>query len=294
MHAVGFDEYGDASVLRYREAPKPAPGPGQVRIEVRAAAVNPYDWKLRSGLMREFAPVAFPFIPGGEAAGVVDEVGPGVSGVEIGDEVFGLGSGTYAEYALLDHVAAKPAGLDWLQAAGTALAAETALRSLRLVELAAGQILVIDGASGSVGSAAVQLAVAQGARVIGSCGAASDDFVAGLGAEPVRYGPGLAQRVRALASHVDAGFDTVGHGAIPELITLTGSPRKVVTIADFSGEHDVHLTDTPSAFDALKLVAELRGYTVRVGRVFRLAEAAAAHRCGEGGGSAGKIVLNVR
>ncbi|ADD41601.1 NADP-dependent oxidoreductase [Stackebrandtia nassauensis] len=296
MYAVGFDEYGDASVLRYGEHPKPSPGPGQVRIEVRAAAVNPYDWKLRSGMMREIAPVTFPFIPGGEAAGVVDEVGEGVTGVEVGDEVFGLGSGTYAQYALLNHVAPKPAGFDWHQAAGTALAAETALRSLRLVELAAGQTLVVDGASGSVGSAAVQLAVADGATVIGTCGSSNEEFVSSLGARPVRYGPGLADRVRAMTAHVDAGFDTVGHGGVAELIELTGTPGKVVTVADFSGEHDVHVTSVPSAFDALAKVAELArgdGYVVRVGRTFPLAEAEAAHRCGEAGISAGKIVLTL-
>lgn len=298
MYAISYDDYGDASVLRYREADKPVPGPGQVRIEVRAVAVNPYDWKLRAGYMREFAPVTFPFVPGGEAAGVVDAVGLDVTGVEVGDEVFGLGSGTYAQYALLNHVARKPATLDWHQAAGTALAAETALRALRRVEVRPEQTLVVDGASGSVGAAAVQLAVADRVTVVGSCGAANDEFVASLGARPVRYGPGLAQRVRALVSHVDAGFDTAGHGGVSELVELTGSTDTVVTVADFTGEHDVHVTDTPSAFDALELVAKLAdgdgdGYVVRVGRTFPLADAAVAHRLGEDGGATGKIVLTV-
>src|SRR5690606_17180800 len=115
--------------------------------------------------------------------------------------------------------------------------------------LARRQTVVIDGASGSVGAAAVQLAVDLGARVIGTCSAANADFVASLGARPIRYGPGLADRVRELAPQVDAGFDTSGHGAVAELLELTGSTDKVVTIADFSGEHDVHVTSVPSAFD---------------------------------------------
>ncbi|MGH8875747.1 MAG: zinc-binding dehydrogenase, partial [Stackebrandtia sp.] len=200
----------------------------------------------------------------------------------------------YAQYAVLNHFEAKPAGFTWPQAGGTALAAETALRCLRLVGLESGQTIVVDGASGSVGSAAVQFAVDAGATVIGTCGSSNADFVRSLGARPISYGPGLDDRVRELASHVDAGVDTVGRGSVAQLLALTGSSEKVVTIADFSGEHDVQVSYLPSAFDALAKAAGLATqsrYAVRVGRQFRLAEAGEAHRLAESGGSGGKVVL---
>lgn len=243
--------------------------------------------------MRGVATTDFPYIPGGEAAGVVDEVGGGARAA-VGDAVFGLGAAAYAQCVVLDHYAPKPSGFDWPRAGGTALAAETALRCLRLVGVERGHTVVVDGASGSVGSAAVQFAVDAGADVIGTCGSSNADFVRSLGARPIAYGPGLERRVGELADRVDAGIDTTGHGSVAQLLNLTGSKDRVVTIADFSGEHDVHVTSVPSAFDALDRAAALAAegrYTVRVGRTFRLAEAAEAHRLAEAGGSGGKIVL---
>src|ERR687889_1610251 len=119
MKAVTFSEYGGPEVLHVGDVDKPHPGPGQVRIAVRAAGVNPIDWKARSGMMREVAPLDFPVIDGREAAGVVDEVGSGVDDAAVGDEVFGFAvSGAAAEHAVLDDFARKPAGLSWEEAAG--------------------------------------------------------------------------------------------------------------------------------------------------------------------------------
>src|SRR3954454_9688419 len=190
MRAVMFTEYGDPDVLHVADVPEPHPEAGQVRIAVRAAGVNPVDWKARSGVMREVMPVSFPAIDGREAAGVVDEVGGDVAGVAVGDEVFGFAvGGAAAEYAVLDAFARKPAGLSWEAAAGLPVAAETSVRVFTVLGgVGEGQTLVVNGAAGGVGVAAVQLARARGARVIGTAGEANHDFLRSLGAEPTTYG----------------------------------------------------------------------------------------------------------
>src|SRR3954468_2790659 len=168
MRAVTFTEYGGPEVLSVAEADEPHAGPRQVRIAVRAAGVNPIDWKARSGVMREVMPLEFPMIDGREAAGVVDQVGEGVDGVSPGDEVFGFSvAGAAAEYAVLDDFARKPAGLSWEEAAARPVAAETSVRVFNLLGgPGEGQTIVINGAAGGVGTAAVQFARARGARVI--------------------------------------------------------------------------------------------------------------------------------
>src|SRR3954471_7005276 len=237
MRAVIFIEYGGPEVLQVGDVPEPHPGPGQVRIAVRAAGVNPIDWKMRSGAMREMMPLDFPALDGREASGVVDEVGDGASGVAAGDEVFGFAvGGAAAEHAVLDDFARKPAGLSFEEAAGLAVAVETSVRVFNVLGGGGeGQTIVINGAAGGVGTAAVQLARARAARVIGTASERNHEFLRSLGAEPTTYGDGMAERVRALAPDgVDLAFDTAGRGAIPDLIELTGDPAKVATIADFS------------------------------------------------------------
>ena len=298
MRAMQFNEFGPAGHLRVAEAPVPEPGPGQVRVAVRAAGVNPIDWKIRSGIMTATHPVDLPHVPGIELAGVVDAVGEGAEFAP-GDEVFGWSdSGAYAEYALATVVAAKPAELSWADAAALPVAGETALRGLRVLDVAAGDTLLVNGASGAVGSLAVQFAVARGAVVIGTTGAAGDDHVRSLGAVPVRYGAGLADRVRAAAAKVDAVFDAAGFGALPDAIELRGGTDRIVTIADpaafelgieFSGggpHESALLADLASQVTAGKL------------RITRAAShpldgAAEAHRLSETGHSGGKITLEI-
>src|SRR3954451_10590705 len=234
MKAVQFSEYGDPDVLRVADVAEPHAGPGQIRIAVRAASVNAIDWKKRSGMLAEALPVELPHTPGYDAAGVVDEVGDGVEGVAVGDEVFGFtadSGGAYAEYAVLDRFAAKPPELSFEEAAGYPVAVETSARVLDL--LGDGESIVVNGAAGGVGTAAVQLARARGMRVIGTAGEGNHEFLRSLGAEPTTYGDGLVERIRALAPDgVDLAFDTAGNGAIPDLIELPGAPAKVATIAD--------------------------------------------------------------
>jgi NADPH:quinone reductase-like Zn-dependent oxidoreductase len=300
MKAVTFTEYGEPEVLHVAEAEEPHPAGGQVRIAVRAAGVNPIDWKARSGMLREVMPAAFPAIDGREAAGVVDEVGPDVTDVAPGDEVFGFTvGGAAAEYAVLDDYARKPAGLSWEEAAGLPVAVETSVRVFNVLGgVGKGQTIVINGAAGGVGAAAVQLAVARGARVIGTASERNHDFLRSLGAEPTTYGEGLVDRVRALAPDgVDLAFDTAGQGGVPDLIALTGDPAHVATIADFGAAAlGVKVTGGADgrAVEALGEAADLIGagrLHLTVAQAFPFAEAAEAHRVSQDGHVRGKLVL---
>ncbi|MFL6097254.1 MAG: NADP-dependent oxidoreductase [Blastococcus sp.] len=243
MRAAVYSRTGDPSeVLSVAEVEEPHAGPGQLRVAVRAAGVNPIDWKLVRGMTGR--PLDGPKVPGVDAAGVVDEIGDGVTDVQIGDAVFGHAQGSAAEFAVLTAWARTPDGVPDEVAGGLPVAGETAVRVLDLLGLDAGQTVVVDGASGGVGSVTVQLAVSRGLRVIGTAGEANQDFLRSLGALPTTHGPGLAERVRTLAPDgVDGGVDTAGKGSVRELVELTGDPGKVVTIADFgAGELGVQVT----------------------------------------------------
>ncbi|MEU3650702.1 NADP-dependent oxidoreductase [Lentzea sp. NPDC034063] len=298
MRALQFTQYGPADLLHVAEVAEPHAGPGQVRIAVRASGVTPGDTYLRSGMFGERLPL--PHVPGVDAAGVVDEVGEGVTGVNLGDEVFGvvdlaLLGGANAEFAVLAAWAPKPAALSWEQAGGAAANVETATRALDLLGVRDGTTLLIAGAAGGVGTVAIQLAVARGVKVIGTAGPQTQDFVASLGATPVVYGEGLADRAGAV--------DAVLHcaGTVPDLISIAGSPDRVVTIADLSGNHGIRLTHTaggpgadPQALHGLAVAAELAeqgAFTVPIAEVFPLDRAADAHRLSETGHAHGKIVL---
>jgi NADPH:quinone reductase-like Zn-dependent oxidoreductase len=299
MRAVQFSEYGGPEVLHVAEVEEPHAGAGQIRVAVRAAGVNPIDWKLRSGAMREVMPVALPSIPGIDVAGVVDEVGDGVSGVAPGDEVFGsaVASGM-AEYAVLEHFAAKPAELSWPEAGGLSVAVETTGRTLRQLGLERGHTLVVNGAAGGVGLAAVQFALARGARVIGTASEGNHEFLRSLGAEPTTYGDGLAERVRALAPDgVDRALDVAGQGPLQDLVDVAGGPEHVLTIADYSAPQlgvRVSSGAEDRAWDALAEAAELHRegrFTLPVAQTFTFEQAPEAHRLSEGGHVRGKLVL---
>src|SRR5690349_17058855 len=299
VRAVRFSRFGGPEVLEIVDLPDPHPGPGQVRIAVRAAGVNPSDWKKRRGLMDGELPQTL----GHEAAGLVDELGEGQADVAIGDRVFGLSAegAAQAELAVLSHYAPIPPSLDFAGAAALPAAVETATRALDQLGVGTGGTLLVNGASGSVGSAAVQLAVARGARVIGTASPANHEYLRSLGAEPVAYGAGLVERVRALApGGVDVALDIAGSGVLPELIELAGGPEHVVTIADFAGakEHGVRFS-SGDAGRAVHVLAEIGAliesgrFALPVAQTFPLAEIAEAHRVGENGHVRGKLVLLV-
>jgi NADPH:quinone reductase-like Zn-dependent oxidoreductase len=299
VKAARFSQFGGPEVLEIVDLPDPHPGPGQVRIAVRAAGVNPSDWKKRKGLMDSELPQAM----GYEAAGLVDELGEGVADVTVGDGVFGFSAeeGTQAELAVLSYYAPIPPSLDFAGAAALPAAIETATRALDQLGVGSGSTLLINGASGSVGSAAVQLAVVRGARVIGTASPVNHEYLRSLGAEPVAYGKGLAGRVRVLAPNgVDLALDVAGSGVLPELIELAGAPEHVVTIADFSGaqEYGVRFSrgDAGRAVHVLAEIGELiesGRFSLPVAQTFPLAEVAEAHRVSEDGHVRGKLVLLV-
>jgi NADPH:quinone reductase-like Zn-dependent oxidoreductase len=299
VKAARFSRFGGPEVLEIVDLPDPHPGPGQVRMAVRAAGVNPSDWNKREGLMDPELPQTM----GYEAAGVVDELGEGVADVAVGDRVFGLSAegAAQAELAVLFFYAPIPPSLTFAGAAALPAAIETATRALDQLGAGSGSTLLINGASGSVGSAAVQLALARGVRVIGTASPANHDYLRSLGAEPVAYGEGLAGRVRALAPDgVDAALDVAGSGVLPELIELADGSEYVVTIADFGGarEHGVRFSsgDAGRAVHALGEIGELiesGRFSLPVARTFPLAEIAEAHRVGEDGHLRGKLVLVV-
>jgi NADPH:quinone reductase-like Zn-dependent oxidoreductase len=227
MRALQYKAYGGPEVLEWAEAPEPHPGPGQLRIAVRAASVNPIDWKAISGVMAGGKPMAGTGFLGYDAAGVIDQVGDQVTGVAVGDEVFGRGRNTQAEYALLDSWAAKPPSIDWAVAAAAGVAGETSERGLRLLDVTAGDTLFVDGGAGGVGAATVQMALARGAKVIASASEANHDYLREIGATPVLYGQGLADRVRAAAGGpVDAVLDVAGKTPVQELIGLVAEPSR--------------------------------------------------------------------
>ncbi len=299
MRAVCFKRFGGPEVLEVVDLPAPHPGPGEVRIAVRAAGINASDWKKRKGLMDR----ALPQTMGYEAAGVVDELGEGVFDVAVGDRVFGFSAvgAAQAELAVLSDYAPIPPSLDFPGAAALPAAVETATRALDRLGVRSGSTLLVNGASGSVGAAAVQLALVRGARVIGTARPANHEYLRSLGAEPVAYGEGLSERVRALAPRgVELALDVAGSGVLPELIELAGGREHVVTIADFPGAqaHGVTFSrgDDGRALHALGEIGELiesGRFSLPVAQTFPLTEIAEAHRVSENGHVRGKLVLLV-
>jgi NADPH:quinone reductase-like Zn-dependent oxidoreductase len=299
MKAAQFSRFGGPEVLEIVDLPDPHPGPGQIRIAVRAAGINATEWKLRKGLLSFGA--GLPQTTGRDVAGVVDEVGEGVTDVAVGDRVFGVsdnGAGA-AELALVTYRAQIPPSLGFVDAAGLPVALETATRSLDELSVGRGISLLINGAAGGIGSTAVQLALARGARVIGTASTANHDYLRLLGAEPVTYGAGMAERVRTLAPDgVDAALDVAGSGVLPELIDLAGGPKNVVTLADFDGakQYEVRFSNGfgGHAFHALTEIGaliEAGRFWLPVERTYPLGEISEAHRVSEHGHVRGRLVL---
>jgi NADPH:quinone reductase-like Zn-dependent oxidoreductase len=299
MKAVQFAEYGGPEVLRVVELDEPHAGAGQVRISVRAAGVNPIDWKIRAGHMRELIPITLPAGMGLDAAGVVDEVGEGVRGTAVGDAVFGSGSATYAEYAVLSSWAAKPSRLSFEEAAGYPVAVETAIRVLNQVRVQLGETLLVSGAAGGVGSAVLQIARHRGIQVIATASERNQDYLSSLGATATTYGDCLVERVRALAPKgIDAALDIAGSGVIPQLISLTGNPKRVLSIADFSAPKLGAQVSGSAAnmTGALAEAAQLFAagvFRIPVARSFSLGAAGEAHAMSAAGHVAGKLVIEV-
>ncbi|MFJ9577412.1 NADP-dependent oxidoreductase [Streptomyces sp. NPDC101191] len=303
MEAIVYEEFGGPEVLRHEAGVTvPLPGPGEVRVKVAAVGVNPVDWKRRYGWVEAFYPTAFPAVPGLEFAGTVDALGEGVTELGVGDEVFGWSrTGAYAEYAIADVVARKPAGLSWESAASIPVAGETAKRVLELLGVERGETLLLHGAAGAVGAVAAQLAVAAGVTVIGTASERNHAFLRELGVTPVTYGEGLGDRVRAAAPQgVDAVFDAAGHDTLPVSIELLGGETsRIVTIAATdAAEHGIVFSGvTVEAATAREWLTGLAALAVDgrlrldIADTLPLKEAARAQELSEAGHVRGKLVL---
>ncbi|WP_155354295.1 zinc-binding dehydrogenase [Acrocarpospora macrocephala] len=299
--AYVYHEHGGPEVEGFADLPRPVPGEGQVLVAVRAAGVNPVDWKVRGGYGQTGA-VAFPVAFGREAAGVVVEVGAGVEGFQGGDAVFGNAlAGSFAEYALLpaELTAHKPSGLSFTDAATLPVAAATAYDGIRQFGLPPGSTVLINGVGGGVGVAAAQLARHAGLHVVGTASAAKKDFVASLGVTHVEPGPGVADRVAAAAPDgIDAIFDLVGGVALEEVADALKDRSRLVSAADLAtvtalGGVWVARTRNRETLDALAQLVLQGALDPYVTTIFPLAEAASALRLVEDGHARGKVVIEV-
>ncbi|MCX5058266.1 MULTISPECIES: NADP-dependent oxidoreductase [unclassified Streptomyces] len=307
MKGISYSRYGGPDVLEYGEVGDPKVGPDAVLVKVRAAAVNPVDWKCREGYLDGMLDPVFPVVPGWDVSGVVVQPGVSVPEFTAGDEVIGyvredfLSRGTFAEYvaAPVRTLARKPRNLTWEEAAGLPLAGLTAYQVLvKALQVGRGDTVLVHAAAGGVGSIAVQLARHLGARVIGTASEGNHDFLRGLGCEPVKYGEGLAERMRGLAPEgVDAVFDTVGGEALKTSVDLLVPQGRLASIADGDviGYGGRYCWVRPDAEDLLRLteLAEQGVVSVHVSETFPLERAADAHRLSQQGRTRGKIVVTV-
>jgi len=255
--------------------------------------------KIRAGTWKGM-PIPLPSGVGVEGAGIVDEAGDGVTDVSVGDAVFGYGFNMIAQYAVLRPWgwARKPDDLSFEEAGGYPVAVETATRILAQVGAKSGETLLVSGASGGIGSAAVQFARCRGITVIGTASARNQDYLRALGAIPTTYGQGLVERVRRLAPKgVNAALDIAGSGVIPELIELVGDPSRVISVADFSApQYGAQVSLVAQKNPERVLVEAARLYSegafrVPLGKTFPLAQASEAYKlCAEGHGT-GKLVI---
>jgi NADPH:quinone reductase-like Zn-dependent oxidoreductase len=301
--AVRFQGYGGIDVLDVVDVERPVPGPGQVLVAVRAAAVNPGEAAIREGEFAQRWPATFPSGQGSDLAGVVVEVGAGVDGYAVGDEVIGYTNdrASHAEFVLVDreNLTPRPAGVPWEAAGSLYVAGTTAWAAVRAVSLEPGDTVVVSGAAGGVGSIAVQLARLAGATVIGLASAPHHEWLAAHGVVPVAYGPGVAERIReASGGRVDALVDTFGSGYVDLALELGVRPDRVDTIIDFdaAARHGVK-TDGNMVGASSEVLAELAGLVdkgaleIPIARVYPLAEVRGAYRDLARRHTLGKIVL---
>ena len=307
MRAITYSRYGGADVLELTDQPTPKVGPDSVLVRVRAASVNPVDWKVREGYLDQLMDVQFPVVPGWDVAGVVERVGLDTPEYQVGDEVFGyvrrdwVHGGTFAEYvaAPVRTLARKPSTLSFEEAAAVPLAGLTAYQSIRRSGVSAGQTVLVHAAAGGVGGFAVQIAKALGATVVGTASESNHEFLRGLGAEPVTYGDGLVERVRAVAPEgVDVILDYGSPDAVATAPSLLRDGGTIASIVDAKardelGGHYVWVRPDSADLAALGALIDDGKVRVEVAQVFDLADAAAAHDASASGHVRGKVVVRV-
>ncbi|WP_409180168.1 zinc-binding alcohol dehydrogenase family protein [Amycolatopsis sp. VS8301801F10] len=296
--AMGFRETGGPEVLRLEEAPEPRPGPGQVRVRVKAAGVQPFDLAVVAGVLPVPEPGAFT-VPGNEFAGVVDEIGEGVTGFAAGDEVLGFGRlGGYQEFLVAgqDQIVPKPPEMPWEVAGGFTAAAQTADIAVEQIGVGPGDTVLVHGAAGSVGAMAVQLSRLRGAKALGVARPARHGQVRELGAIPLAYSEDFVERVAPYG--VTAAIDGVGGAALEYTLELVEDRSRILTLVDHDRAGELGIRTTPNDRSAARL-ARLAALcasgelTHRVMATFPLAEAVEALRTYQAGNIHGKIVLTM-
>ena len=304
--AVRFDEYGGVDVLHVDDVDPPQPGPGQLLLRVRAAGINPGEAKIRQGLMHERFPATFPSGEGSDLAGVVEEVGDGVTGFAPGDEVLGFthNRASHAELAVVEarNVTRKPPSVPWEVAGALYVVGVTAWAAVGAVDLSAEDTVVVSGAAGGVGSLVVQLARRTGARVIGLASERNHEWLRSHDVTPVTYGDGVEQRIRNAAGGTpDAFIDTVGEGYVELALKLGVRPERIETIADFAAaqQHGTQMAGSMSPDNPAQVLADLAALIDRgeleipIAGVYPLDQVRDAFREVERGHTHGKIVLVV-
>jgi NADPH:quinone reductase-like Zn-dependent oxidoreductase len=301
--AVRFDKYGGIDVLHLVEVDRPVPGPEQVLVRVKAAGVNPGEAAIREGVFAKQWPAKFPSGQGSDLAGIVEEVGTAVKNVAVGDEVIGFTNNRSSQAELVvveaDHLIHRPAHVSWEQAGALFVAGTTAYAAVQAVSLKAADTVVVSGATGGVGSIAVQLARNIGAKVIGLAGAANLAWLSDHGMIPIGYGDGVAERIRAASGNkVDAFVDTFGGGYVELALELGVAPDRIDTIIDFAAaaKHGVKTAGNSAAANA-KVLAELASLIdagrlkIPIAKVYPLADVREAYQDLARRHTRGKIVL---
>jgi NADPH:quinone reductase-like Zn-dependent oxidoreductase len=301
--AVRFDEYGGVDVLRVTEVDRPVPGAGQVLVRVKAAGINPGEAKIREGLLAQRWPTTFPSGEGSDLAGVVEELGPDVTGIAVGEEVLGFtdNRASHAELVVVEaaDLIPKPPGVSWEAAGSLYVAGATAWAMVHAVAAGPGDTVVVSGAAGGVGSIAVQLAKIAGALVIGLASEANHPWLSAHGVIPVSYGEGVADRIRAASGgRVDAFLDTQGRGYVELALALGVRPERIDTIADFTAREKYGVKIDGNAVGGnAQVLAELAGLIdqglleIPIANAYPLAKVQDAYRELEQGHTHGKIVL---
>lgn len=302
--AVRFDRYGGIDVLRVEEVDAPAPGPGQLLVRVKAAGINPGEAMIREGRLHDRFPATFPSGQGSDLAGIVEALGDGVEGFEVGDEVLGWtdNRASHAELVVVDsdHATHKPPNVSWEAAGALFVAGTTAYAAIRALSLTPEDTLVVAGAAGGVGSIAVQLARRTGATVIGLASESNHAWLRQHGVIPVTYGEGVEDRIRDAAPEgkIDAFFDTHGGGYVKIAVDLGVARERIDTIADFEAgpAYGVQMVGTAAAATA-EAIAELAQLIddgkleIPIARVYPLEQVRDAYRELEKRHTRGKIVL---
>ncbi|ULH14139.1 NADP-dependent oxidoreductase (plasmid) [Deinococcus sp. KNUC1210] len=299
--AVRLHEYGGPEVLKTEEVPQPVPAAGQVLVRVKAAGINPGEASIRKGVFKDTWPSSFPSGQGSDFAGVIEAVGEGVESTQPGAEVIGFTHerASQADFVVVpqEQVTPKPANVPWEVAGALFVAGTTAYAAVNAVDVKQGDIVAVSGASGGVGTIAVQLARLRGARVLGIASPERSEWLTAHGVEPVPYGDGLRERLQA-AGPVDAFIDTYGQGYVQLAVELGVSPQRINTIIDFGAVKQYGVkSEGNAAADRADVLAELAALIadgqleVPVARVYPLDQVQEAYRDLEDRHTLGKIVL---